>query len=87
MTEESWKQLFESQDQRCAVCRTDDPKHKYGWHTDHDHATGGVRGILCHSCNTLLGRLGDNAPALRDRVAVLLDYLERAANPSAVIAA
>jgi len=29
-------------------------------HVDHCHETGKIRGILCNSCNTALGRLGDN---------------------------
>jgi hypothetical protein len=31
---------------------------------DHCHATGVVRGILCNTCNTALGYLGDTANAL-----------------------
>lgn len=40
-------------------------------HVDHDHATGKVRGYLCHGCNTSLGQLGDD-PA---RIAGLITYL------------
>jgi len=32
--------------------------------TDHCHKTGVVRGRLCHSCNTSIGRLGDTVEAL-----------------------
>jgi hypothetical protein len=38
---------------------------------DHDHETGGVRGVICGNCNTGLGMFGD-APEALQRAA---DYL------------
>lgn len=38
---------------------------------DHCHDTGKVRGALCHSCNTAIGKLGDGV----DGVWKALDYL------------
>lgn len=55
----------------CAICLTDAPNGK-GWCVDHDHETGRVRGILCHSCNVALGHLGDDP----NRVRAALAYLE-----------
>jgi hypothetical protein len=54
----------------CAICGAL-PKDKYALHIDHDHNTGRVRGLLCNSCNTGLGKLGDNAAGLR----AALEYL------------
>jgi hypothetical protein len=49
-----WRALLERQGFRCACCGGMEPG-KRGWHTDHDPATGVVRGILCRSCNMGLG--------------------------------
>jgi hypothetical protein len=54
MTPDDWTAMFEAQGRACAICRTTEPRGQ-GWHTDHSHATGAVRGILCHDCNLALG--------------------------------
>lgn len=41
--------------------------------TDHEHGTTNIRGLLCHSCNTGIGKLGDNLEGLLKAV----DYLQR----------
>lgn len=43
---------------------------------DHCHLTGAFRGVLCVKCNTLLGRLGDTADGVLERVTMLLKYLK-----------
>ena len=40
---------------------------------DHDHSTGKVRGLLCHGCNSALGRVDDSIEKLKGLIA----YLER----------
>lgn len=55
----------------CAICGTDYPGVQ-GWHIDHNHGTGEVRGVLCQPCNSGLGQFGDT-PDLLDAAA---DYLE-----------
>jgi hypothetical protein len=49
-----WEAMFERQERTCAICRRAQT-NGHGWHTDHCHETGKVRGILCHDCNVALG--------------------------------
>ena len=56
LTISSWAHLFNEQDCRCACCGIDRPTTKANWHTDHDHDTGKIRGILCHPCNIAVGQ-------------------------------
>lgn len=56
--------MFEAQGSCCAMCQTLEPG-KNGWVTDHDHATGVVRGILCNRCNVSLGMAGDTLEAVQ----------------------
>jgi len=79
ITKAHWDKLFLEQGQRCAGCGSDEPGWKHDWHVDHCHKTLKVRGILCHHCNTILGRAKDNPTVLRH----LADYLESNQEPDA----
>lgn len=68
----SWDDLFESQGRKCAVCKSDNPG-KNDWHTDHDHDTEKIRGILCSNCNTALGLLKDDIIRLK----AAIEYLSK----------
>lgn len=57
--------LFKFQDFKCAICQTLEPNGKGGWHIDHNHTTGKVRGLLCHHCNTAIGSLQDSTRLLQ----------------------
>ena len=35
----------------CEICGSDKPGGSGGWHVDHDHRTGIIRGIVCSLCN------------------------------------
>lgn len=72
ITAEAWRAMFIAQGEQCAGCGSPEPKTRRGWHTDHDHATGAVLGILCYSCNIKIH--GDTTEA--DLVG-LLSYFRR----------
>jgi hypothetical protein len=63
--------MLAAQGGRCATCEADSPGGRRGWHTDHDHDNGKVRGILCRPCNVALRR--GITPEILRRMA---DYLE-----------
>lgn len=70
ITTDQYDALLAAQDNRCAICRVDTPGGK-GWHVDHDHTTGAVRGLLCGHCNLGLGHFDDDAERLRAAIAYI----------------
>jgi hypothetical protein len=71
LDQDQWDAMFASQGGRCAICLSDTPKSKGGWDTDHCHATGIVRGILCHPCNVMIGQSEDNTSTLSNAISYL----------------
>ncbi len=70
--------MFAEQGGVCAVCGQPERRRnsKGGIRrlsVDHDHATGEVRALLCHDCNTALGLLLDSPDLMRLAAA----YVER----------
>lgn len=54
LTQETFDQLLSRQKGKCALCKNPFTESKLGYikpRVDHDHMTGKVRGLLCHSCN------------------------------------
>jgi len=71
--------LVTAQNGECAICKKGIAVYSRGRGNpgaaciDHDHATGKVRGVLCHACNTALGLFADNA----ERLEAAARYLAR----------
>ena len=53
ITHEAIADLLRQQGDVCAICGGG-PTTRKGFHIDHDHQTGEIRGLLCHRCNTEL---------------------------------
>ncbi|MFF0138558.1 endonuclease VII domain-containing protein [Streptomyces sp. NPDC005227] len=60
--------MLQSQQGLCAICRQE-PSDSF--RVDHDHASGKVRGLLCHNCNVLLGHCSDSVEILKRAISYL----------------
>ncbi len=72
ITLQFYKDLLEQQGNVCAICKNT-CKFRKRLSIDHCHATGKIRGLLCHKCNTGLGCFNDDKTYL----AQALQYLEK----------
>lgn len=79
ITLEEYNRMLESQGGGCDICGKK-PKPTRDLPVDHCHTTGEVRGILCDSCNMVLGRLGDTLPEVDASVEKIRRYLLKGRN-------
>lgn len=72
--------LVQKQNNLCAICKnpetqTYNKSNKVKRLTvDHDHTTGKIRGLLCMTCNTALGKFKDNPAVLLSAISYLKEY-------------
>jgi len=76
VTAEDYNAAYDRQGGTCAICKrvpqpVKGPGRRQGFHADHDHVTGVLRGLLCPPCNVALGHLHDDA----DVAQAAADYL------------
>ena len=72
ITSDNYREIYEKQEGRCAICRNDIKFRTKYTHIDHNHHTGKVRGLLCNKCNTGLGKFNDDLKILQSA----LDYIK-----------
>ncbi len=68
VTVEWYDETLRKQDGKCAIC-LQEPGSRL--HVDHCHETGRVRGLLCFTCNSAIGKLGDDVERLRRAIKYL----------------
>lgn len=74
LTKEEYDEMFLNQNNCCAICGSSTNTSSKDWSIDHCHATGKVRGVLCHSCNLILGHAKDNTAVLEKAVKYLNEH-------------
>lgn len=75
LTRDDFKKMVDDQNGLCIICKNppvNNKKSKF-LYVDHCHATGKVRGLLCHKCNNGLGCFNDKIELLREAI----DYLQK----------
>jgi hypothetical protein len=62
---EDYEIAFNKQEGKCGICGRHRSELKRNLAVDHDHITGFFRGLLCSSCNVLLGKYEKNGKNLK----------------------
>jgi len=70
-----YEQMLDEQDSSCAICKKACGSGRR-LSVDHNHETGKVRGLLCLSCNQLVGKLENGTVPLRELLTYLKEELE-----------
>jgi hypothetical protein len=82
LTVEEYRQMFIDQNDLCKICNQPESRiYKYKDESkgikisklclDHNHLTGKVRDLLCHDCNTMIGKAKENIQILQSAISYL----------------
>lgn len=72
ISEADYASMLEAQNSTCAICQRP-PNAGTSLCVDHCHASGRIRGLLCHACNKGIGFMRDDVK----RLEAALDYLRQ----------
>jgi len=73
LTIEQYEGMKEKQQNKCAICGSSSTGNGKDWCVDHSHTTNKVRGLLCNSCNLIIGHANDNVDILEKAIAYLVE--------------
>ena len=77
LEDDQYRAMLVEQNSLCAICHKPETRRNkagrvHGLCVDHDHATGLVRGLICHRCNAAIGYADDSPEMLMAMSAYLL---------------
>lgn len=75
LTPEDYQKMITLCGNKCEICRISPEKinRQRRLSVDHNHQTGKIRGILCHSCNIIIGLCKENPEILKE----IIKYLKK----------
>ena len=73
ITMDQYNTMWDNQGGHCAICGVYQFDIDRPLFVDHDHETNEVRGLLCNSCNSLIGFAKDNIDILESAI----NYLDK----------
>lgn len=76
LTYEEWELMREKENYSCMICGITEDEIGRVLDVDHCHISGKARGVLCNSCNNVLGKAKDNIDVLRAAITYLETYRE-----------
>lgn len=68
ITLKEFNTMLEKQDNKCAICLTQENEGNKNFVVDHDYITNKVRGLLCDRCNRGLGTFKDSIDILNKAI-------------------
>jgi len=77
LSQKQYFKLLEAQKEVCKICNNPETAMGSGGKksrllsVDHNHKTGKIRGLLCHSCNSLIGHARENILILQKTIKYL----------------
>lgn len=74
ISDQKYKEILESQNNKCAICGKDAEEFKTALNVDHDYTTDKIRGLLCTNCNMGLGQFKDSLSNLHRAMMYLGKY-------------
>ncbi len=74
ITIKEYLEMFRVHNGRCDICGVFHLELNRSLCIDHNHETGKIRGLLCDSCNQMLGRAKDNPVILEQAVSYLKEH-------------
>lgn len=71
---DEYNKMFEAQNGRCKICDRHQSEFNYRLGVDHNHTTGQIRGLLCKSCNSVIGYINDDSNIAKKMAEYLDEY-------------